>query len=159
MSESDRLPRVLFLCTGNSCRSQMAHGFARSIHSDLFLAESAGIEAHGLNPHAVHVMSEVGVDIADHRSSKLGDLPHLEFDLVITVCGNADRTCPTFPSNTRVVHVPFDDPPQLARNSRPGADTLQHYSRVRDEIEQFVRQRLPQLLREGTTRTVTVEES
>lgn len=130
--------KVLFLCTGNSCRSQMAEGWARALKGDVIEPHSAGIEAHGLNPHAVAVMKEAGVDISGQRSKHLDDLRVPPFDVVVTVCGHADESCPTFPGATRVVHVPFDDPPKLAREAKSEEEALGHYRRVRDEIRTFV---------------------
>jgi len=132
--------RILFLCTGNSCRSQMAEGWARHLKAGLIEPYSAGIEAHGLNPNAVKVMAEAGVDISGQRSKHLDELKDIDFDLVVTVCGNANERCPLFPGKTRVVHVPFDDPPALARNAATEDEALNHYRRVRDEIRAFVEQ-------------------
>ena len=129
--------KILFLCTGNSCRSQMAEGWANNLKSDVILAYSAGIEKHGLNPFAVQVMSESGVDISGQKSKNTNDLKH-EFDYVITVCGDADENCPYFPAKTRVIHHGFDDPPKLALNEKIEDGKLKHYRRVRDEIREFV---------------------
>jgi len=137
--------RVLFLCTGNSCRSQMAEGWARKLRGEQIEAFSAGIETHGLNPHAVRVMAEVGVDISGHRSKTLDELRDVAFDVVVTVCGHADETCPVFPGKTKVVHVPFDDPPRLAEAARDENEALGIYRRVRDEIRAFV-ETLPEAL-------------
>ena len=130
--------KVLFLCTGNSCRSQMAEGFARHLRGDQLAAYSAGLEAHGLNPHAVKVMAEAGVDIAGQRSKHVDELMGVAFDYVVTVCGHADEHCPVFPGPTKVVHVGFDDPPKLAKTAQSEEEALGHYRRVRDEIRQFV---------------------
>lgn len=136
---------VLFLCTGNSCRSQMAEGWARHLLGDAIEAYSAGIEAHGMNPNAVRVMHEAGVDITG-QSSKLADsLAEVPLDLVITVCGHADEHCPAFLSQAKVVHVGFDDPPKLANTTATEEEALQHYRRVRDEIRDFVQSRLADL--------------
>ena len=135
--------RVLFLCTGNSCRSQMAEGWARALKADRIEAHSAGIETHGMNPRAVTVMAEAGVDISGHRSKLVGDLGDLTFDIVVTVCDNARATCPVLPDATRTVHVGFDDPPRLAESSSTEEEALAHYRRVRDEIKAFV-ERLPE---------------
>jgi len=137
MSESRKL-RVLFLCTGNSCRSQMAEGWARQLRGEQVEAYSAGIETHGLNPRAVKVMAEAGVDISDHRSKHVDELAGVEFDVVVTVCGHANEHCPVFPGKTRVVHVGFDDPPALAAGAATEEEALAHYRRVRDEIRSFV---------------------
>ncbi len=134
--------KILFLCTGNSCRSQMAEGWARALKSDVLEAYSAGIETHGLNPNAVKVMAEAGVDISRHKSENVADLLHIPLDYVITVCGHANENCPLFPGKAKVVHVGFDDPPKLARElAAQGADAeaqLDCYRRVRDEIKAFV---------------------
>ncbi len=130
--------KVLFLCTGNSCRSQMAEGWARHLKQGVLDPYSAGIETHGLNPNAVRVMAEVGVDISQHRSKHLSELAGISFDHVVTVCGNAHESCPVFPGNTKVTHVGFDDPPRLAREAATEEEALGHYRRVRDEIRKFV---------------------
>ena len=130
--------RLLFLCTGNSCRSQMAEGWTRHLSGDAFEVSSAGIEARGLDRRAVAVMAEVGVDISRQRSTCLEELGEREFDHVITVCDHAHEQCPVFPARTRVLHAGFDDPPQQARGARTEAEALVHYRRVRDEIRQFV---------------------
>ena len=105
--------KVLFLCTGNSCRSQMAEGWARHLKADVIEPYSAGIEKHGMNPLAVKVMAEAGVDIAGQRSKTVAELGPMEFDYVVTVCGHANEHCPLFPGKAKVVHVGFDDPPKL----------------------------------------------
>jgi arsenate reductase len=128
----------LFLCTGNSCRSQMAEGLCRDLRGDAIDVYSAGIETHGLNPSAVRVMAEIGIDISGHRSTTVDDLPECEFDFVITVCGHADETCPIFPATTSVVHCGFDDPPKLAADAVDEEDALRYYRRVRDEIRDYV---------------------
>ncbi len=137
--------KILFLCTGNSCRSQMAEGWARQLKSGQLQAWSAGIETHGLNPNAVMVMAEAGVDISGHVSKSLDQLQDLEFDYVITVCGHAHETCPVFPGQAKLVHHGFDDPPALARNADSEAEALGHYRRVRDEIREYVKT-LPEAL-------------
>lgn len=131
---------VLFLCTGNSCRSQMAEGFARHLHGERIAAFSAGIETHGLNPHAAEVMAENGIDIGDHESKTLDALPDLGFDLVVTVCDHAAETCPILPGATRTLHRPFEDPPRLAQDLTDPQEILDCYRRVRDEIRDFVRE-------------------
>ncbi len=130
--------KVLFLCTGNSCRSQMAEGWARHLKADVIEPYSAGIEKHGLNPNAVKVMAEAGVDISNHHSKTLDELKDVNFDYVVTVCGHAHETCPMFPGNAKVVHVGFDDPPKLAAQESDPDKALDHYRRVRDEIRQFI---------------------
>ena len=129
---------VLFLCTGNSCRSQMAEGWARHLIGDSIEPHSAGIVAHGLNRLAVKAMAEAGVDISGHASKSLDMLSGQEFDVVFTVCGHANESCPRFPGRTRLIHVGFDDPPKLAADAKSEEEALPHYRRVRDEIRAFV---------------------
>jgi len=130
--------KILFLCTGNSCRSQMAEGWARALKGDVVEAYSAGIETHGLNPNAVKVMAEAGVDISGHTSKNVDTLLDVPFDYVVTVCGHANENCPVFPGAAKVVHVGFDDPPALARQAEGEEEKLACYRRVRDEIRAFV---------------------
>jgi len=137
--------KVLFLCTGNSCRSQMAEGWARALKGDVIEAYSAGIETHGLNPNAVKVMAEAGVDISGHTSKNVETLLDVPFDYVVTVCGHANETCPMFPGKAKVVHVGFDDPPALARQVEGEEAKLACYRRVRDDIRAFVEKLLGSL--------------
>ena len=137
--------RVLFLCTGNSCRSQMAEGWTRRLKSDVIEPYSAGIETHGLNPNAVKVMAEAGVDISGQRSKHVKDLPDIEFGYVITLCDHAAEHCPFFPGKAKILHFGFDDPPKLAQNAKTEQEALNCYRRVRDEIKAFV-EKLPQVL-------------
>ncbi len=130
--------KILFLCTGNSCRSQMAEGWARHLKADIIEAYSAGIETHGLNPNAVNVMAEAGVDITSQQSQHVDELKTIDFDYVVTVCDNAAKSCPVFSGNAKVVHQPFDDPPRLAREAANEEEGLAHYRRVRDEIRDYV---------------------
>ncbi len=134
----DKKIKVLFLCTGNSCRSQMAEGWANHLLSDKVEAYSAGIEKHGLNQNAVRVMMEAGVDISSHHSKLTGELGISDFDYVITVCGHADENCPFFPAKTKIIHRGFDDPPRLVQNAASGEDKLGIYRRVRDEIRDYI---------------------
>jgi arsenate reductase len=142
--------KILFLCTGNSCRSQMAEGWARRLRGEVIEAWSAGIETHGLNPRAVQVMAESGVDISGHRSQHVDELRGIPFDYVITVCDHANESCPLFPGNVKRVHVGFDDPPRLAASARTEEEALGHYRRVRDEIRSYVEQ-LPEVLKKETS--------
>jgi len=139
--------KILFLCTGNSCRSQMAEGWTKALKGDVIEAYSAGIETHGLNPNAVKVMAEAGVDISGHKSQHIDEFKDVDLDLVITVCAHAHETCPYFPGNAKVVHVGFDDPPRMARElADQGAseeEQIDCYRRVRDDIKAFV-QTLPE---------------
>ncbi len=139
MPAPDAKMKVLFLCTGNSCRSQMAEGWARALKSERIEPYSAGIETHGLNPRAVAVMAEAGVDISGHRSKNVESLMDIAFDVVVTVCGHAHETCPAWLNRrARIVHVGFDDPPKLAQGAKTEEEALAHYRRVRDEIRRFV---------------------
>lgn len=128
---------ILFLCTGNSCRSQMAEGFGRSLKDSKYKFFSAGTVKHGLNPLAVKVMSEVGIDISSHESNTLEDFKETHFDIVFTVCSDADQNCPHMPAS-RVIHVGFDDPPRLTREISDEEAILAVYRRVRDQIKSFV---------------------
>ena len=130
--------KVLFLCTGNSCRSQMAEGWARHLKGDQIEAYSAGIETHGLNPDAVRVMAEAGVDISGQRSKHVGELRGVDFDHVVTVCDHAHQSCPVFPGKAKVIQVGFDDPPRLAADAKTEEERLAPYRRVHDQIRAFV---------------------
>jgi thioredoxin type arsenate reductase len=140
MAAADRKLRVMFLCTGNSCRSQMAEGWARALKPREIEAYSAGTDPHGLNPLAVRAMREAGVDISGH-SSKRPDEIGVPFDVVVTVCDSAHEACPVF-AGARTVHVGFDDPPRLAKGAASDDEAMPHYRRVRDEIRAFI-ERLP----------------
>ena len=131
-------PKVLFLCTGNSCRSQMAEGWARHLFGQRLVPYSAGIEKRGLDPRAVKVMRQVGVDISAQSSKRVDELGKVDFDLVITVCDHAKETCPSLPGVPRQLHVAFDDPPKLAASAENEDQVLAHYRRVRDEIREMV---------------------
>jgi len=133
---------ILFLCTGNSCRSQMAEGWARHLHGDVLEASSAGIEKHGMNHLAVKVMAEAGVDITGQSSKLVDELLSLDFDYVITVCNHAHESCPLFPGRARIIHKSFEDPPKLAAKAASEEDALDCYRRVRDEIRRYI-QSLP----------------
>ena len=139
--------KILFLCTGNSCRSQMAEGWARSLKKDELEPYSAGIETHGLNPNAVLVMEEAGVDISNHKSTNVTEFLDIPFDYVVTVCDHANKHCPIFPRPVKHVHVGFDDPPRLAKAAVNEEEALSHYRVVRDEIKSFIMS-LPALLEE-----------
>ena len=159
MQAAMRKLKVLFLCTGNSCRSQMAEGWARALKGDVVEAYSAGIEKHGMNPHAVKVMAEAGVDISKQYSKTLAEIGPVEFDYVVTVCGHADENCPVFPGKTRVVHVGFEDPPKLTKHLPDGEEKLAVYRRVRDEIRRFVETLPGSLKSEGRSRPKEVRKS
>ena len=132
------MKNILFLCTGNSCRSQMAEGWAKKILPPGWQAWSAGIETHGLNQRAVQVMAEAGVDISGHQSQLIGELDCQQFDLVITVCDHAHESCPLFAGKGQRLHHSFADPPRLAAEETDPEKALDHYRRVRDEIRAFV---------------------
>jgi len=132
--------KILFLCTGNSCRSQMAEGWAKQLKSDVIEPWSAGIEIHGLNPNAVKVMAEAGIDISGHRSKHFSELKDINFDYVVTVCDDAYEKCPVFPGKAKTIHVGFDDPPRLAKAAKTPEEALGIYRRVRDEIRDFIQQ-------------------
>ena len=135
--------KLLFLCTGNSCRSQMAEGWTRKLKNDRIEVFSAGVETHGLNPNAVKVMAEAGIDISNHRSKLIDKFKDIDLDVVVTVCGHAHETCPYFPPRCKVIHVGFDDPPLVAREiADKGAgeeEQLDCFRNVRDEIKNFVK--------------------
>ncbi|ADN01443.1 arsenate reductase ArsC [Spirochaeta thermophila] len=139
MPEKEGKLSVLVLCTGNSCRSQMAEAWIRHFHGDRISVHSAGIEAHGLNPYAVKVMEEAGVPLSGHTSKTMDELPVKEFDYVITVCDHAREACPYFPARVKVLHRGFDDPPSLTRDETDEERRLAVYRRVRDEIREFAR--------------------
>jgi len=130
--------KVLFLCTGNSCRSQMAEGWARALHGDRIEPHSAGTAPGRVDPRAIQVMREAGVDISGHRSKPLEEFHRAGVDWVVTVCDRANESCPVFPGAARRLHVGFDDPPRLAASAMSEDEALAHYRRVRDEIRGFV---------------------
>ena len=130
--------RILFLCTGNSCRSQMAEAWARHLKSGEVEPYSAGIETHGLNPRMLKVMAEAGVDTGGLKSQNVEEFSKVVFDYVVTVCGHAHESCPVFAGGAKVVHVGFDDPPRLATNAATEEEALGHYRRIRDEIRDFI---------------------
>ena len=134
---------ILFLCTGNSCRSQMAEGWLRHLKGDQFKVFSAGIKTHGLNPNAVKVMGEAGVDISAQQSQLISDFDDQQLDYVITVCGHAHESCPVFLGQNdnrapQVIHVGFDDPPKMALAFKDEESKLDCYRKVRNEIREFV---------------------
>lgn len=137
--------RILFLCTGNACRSQICEGWARHLRGDVIEACSAGVAPQGLDPRAVQVMAEVGADISGQRSKHVDELLDVPFDYVVTVCDAAAESCPIFPGEANRLHHGFQDPPRLAKEARTEDEALSHYRRVRDEIRAFV-ETLPQTL-------------
>ena len=153
--------RVLFLCTGNACRSQMAEGWARALHPGRIEACSAGIEPAGVDPRAVQAMAEAGVDISRQRSKHVDALAGTTFDAVISVCDRARASCPAFAGGGLRLHAGFDDPPRLARAAGSEDEALDCYRKVRDEIRRYVLV-LPELLDAAASasanRTIANEE-
>ncbi len=145
-AQSEKI-KVLYLCTGNACRSQMAEGWTRHLQGNWIDVFSAGVEPHGLDPRAVKAMQEAGVDISEQESKHVDTFESVEFDYVITLCGSARQSCPVFPARTRVIDSGFDDPPALARGAGSEEEAMFHYRRVCEEIRKFV-EKLPQLLTE-----------
>lgn len=128
---------VLVLCTGNSCRSQMGEAWGRYFQNELFNFYSAGTKKHGMNPFAVKVMSEAGIDLSNHYSKTTEELPaNIKFDYIVTVCSDTNVNCPHYPGG-KIIHVPFEDPPRLSQNIEEEEDKLQIYRRVRDEIKLY----------------------
>jgi arsenate reductase len=134
--------KVLFLCTGNSCRSQMAEGWARFLKATSIEAYSAGTNPQGLNQYAVMVMKEVGVDISNQTSKQIEEVMKIQFDLCVTVCDDVYETCHYLPGNHQTLHVVFEDPPRIAKTIQENGATLEEqldsYRKVRDEIKAFV---------------------
>jgi arsenate reductase len=139
--------KILFLCTGNSCRSQMAEAWTRHLHGAILEPHSAGTAPGRVDPRAVRVMAEVGVDLAGQRSKHLAEVAEIAFDWVVTVCDHANESCPVFPGATRRLHAGFDDPPRLAAGESDENRAVVPYRRVRDEIRGFV-EGLPARLQE-----------
>jgi arsenate reductase len=137
--------KILFLCTGNSCRSQMAEGWVRHLKNDVIEPYSAGVEPHAVDPRAIKAMAETGIDISGQRSKSIEEIGDVEFDYVITLCDHAQQSCPVFPAKTKIVHVGFEDPPKLAANAGSEEEAMSHYRGVRDEIRKFV-EKLPGIL-------------
>lgn len=138
--------RLLFLCTGNSCRSQMAEAWTRHLWPDLFEVSSAGLKTRGLHKNSIKVMAEVGIDISRQVSKQLDSFLSLDFDYVITVCNQADDHSPIFSGATKRLHRGFDDPAQRVEHAKTPEEALSQYRRTRDEIGEFIRS-LPGFLR------------
>ncbi|HEY3275605.1 MAG TPA: arsenate reductase ArsC [Syntrophorhabdaceae bacterium] len=130
--------KVLFLCTGNSCRSQMAEAWARRLKAGLIEPYSAGVEPKGIDPRAVRAMAEAGIDLSGQRSKSLAAVEGIEFDYVITLCEDAAAACPVFPGKSRLIHKAFDDPPRLAQGAASEEEAMSPYRRVRDEIMAYI---------------------
>jgi arsenate reductase len=127
-------PNVLVLCTGNSCRSQLLHGYLQQLLGDAATVYSAGVETHGLNPRAVQVMREDGVDIAHHTSNHVDEYAQVPFDYVITVCDHANEVCPVFPSTAKKLHHNFPDP---AKAMGTEEEVLQQFRAIRDQVKAY----------------------
>jgi arsenate reductase len=134
--------KVLFICTGNSCRSQMAEGWTRHLKGDIIEAYSAGVWPTGISPKTIKVMAEVDVDISDQMSKHVDELLWIDFDYVVTLCDNAKQHCPVFPDKAKLVHKSFEDPIAVIGNEEK---MLQTYRKTRDDIKEFI-QTLPESL-------------
>jgi arsenate reductase len=130
--------KILFLCTGNSCRSQMAEAWTRLLKRDRFDAYSAGVQPKPIDPRAIKAMAEAGIDISGQKSKDVDAFGNMEFDYVITLCDNARESCPYFPAKTQLIHQGFEDPPRLAEHAKNEEEAIAPYRRVRDEIKAFV---------------------
>lgn len=138
---------LLFLCTGNSCRSQMAEGWGRHFAADRLEVQSAGIEAHGKNPRAIAVMAEAGIDISGQESTKVTPAMIDAADVVVTVCGHADEHCPALPSTVRKIHWPLNDP---AKATGSEEEIMKVFRSARDDIRERVRALVEELLKESS---------
>jgi len=134
------MKKILFLCTGNSCRSQMAEGLARHfLDKNEFEFYSAGTKPSFVDPRAIKVMAEIGIDISNHRSKSVDEFKGMDFYAVITVCDKARESCPVwFGKTTKKIHHSFEDPPFLAKDSKSEEEALNYYRKVRDEIKEFI---------------------
>jgi len=130
--------RILFLCTGNSCRSQMAEAWTNRLKGEHFEAYSAGVQPKRIDPRAIKAMAEAGVDISSQKAKDVDAFGNMEFDYVITLCDNARESCPYFPAKTKLIHKGFEDPPKLAETAGNEEEAMANYRRIRDEIRAFV---------------------
>lgn len=130
------MKKVLVLCTGNSCRSQIAEGYLRHFAGDKAMIYSAGIETHGVNPKAIEIMKEDGIDISGHTSNHIDEYSNIDFDFVITVCDNAQERCPYFPSNAIKFHHNFPDPAKAEGNDQ---EVIEKFRQVRDMIKAYAK--------------------
>jgi arsenate reductase len=137
-SLQNQRPKILYLCTGNSCRSQMAEALTRQLRGDEFFAASAGVRPSGIDPRAVRAMRELNIGISAERSKDLSQMLDQSWDMVVTLCDHARESCPLFPGQAKRVHHGFDDPPYLAKSARSEEEAMSHYRRVRDEIRRMV---------------------
>ncbi len=135
MTETKDKIKVLFLCTGNSCRSQIAEGWAKQLKSDVIEAHSAGVRPSGVNPWSIKVMAEAGVDISGHTSKHIDDLAGIDFDYVVTLCDNAKEQCPVLQSKTKMIHKAFEDPTLVMGSEE---EVMAAFRRIRDEIKAFI---------------------
>lgn len=141
--------KILFLCTGNSCRSQMAEAWTNHLKGNQFQAYSAGVAPKKIDPRAVEAMAEAGIDISTQESKDIDSFREMEFDYVVTLCDHAKESCPFFPAKTKLIHRGFDDPPELSAGAKDDEAAMEHYRRVRDEIKRFI-EKLPGALEEDT---------
>lgn len=131
---TSRIPNILVLCTGNSCRSQIAHGFLEQLTKGKATVFSAGVEVHGVNPRAIAIMREAGIDISRHTSNLVTEYTPIPFDYVITVCDNAKESCPVFPSQAKTYHHNFNDP---AKATGTEEEIMNAFRKVREEIRAY----------------------
>lgn len=131
------MKNVLVLCTGNSCRSQIAEGYLRYFAADKINAYSAGIETHGVNPRAIEIMKRDGIDISQHTSNNINEYMDVDFDYVITVCDNAKESCPYFPTHAVKLHYNFPDP---AKAKGTQEEIMNEFERVRNMIKKYIRE-------------------
>lgn len=143
MGEDKDKKKVLFLCTGNACRSQIAEGWAKHLKGSIIDVYSAGIHPIGVSSRAIKVMAEAGVDISDHKSKHMDELGGIDFDYVVTLCDNVSESCPVFPGNAKIIHKPFEDPHFAAGDEEA---VLETFRKVRDQIREFV-EKMPENLR------------
>lgn len=128
------MKKILVLCTGNSCRSQIAEGYLRRFSGDKAVVYSAGVETHGVNPKAIKIMAEDGIDISDHTSNNIDEYTNIDVDFVITVCDNAKERCPYFPTNAKKFHHNFPDP---AKASGSDEEVKAEFRAVREMIKEY----------------------
>jgi arsenate reductase len=128
---------ILVLCTGNSCRSQLAEGYLRHFYGETATIYSAGVETHGVNPRAIQIMLEDSIDISAHTSNHVDEYLHIPFDLILTVCDHASERCPIFPSSAKRIHHNFSDP---AKASGTEEEIMEAFRKVREEIKSFCRE-------------------
>ncbi len=133
--DSDKRIRVLFICTGNACRSQIAEGWARELRGDTIEAYSAGVRPIGVSPKAIEIMAEADVDISAHRSKHIDELSDIDFDYVVTLCDSAAQSCPVFPGKAKVIHKPFTDPYFACGTEK---EVMTVFRKIRDEIRSFI---------------------